>query len=157
MATSRQIRRLALQALYQLDVHEGDRDRAVSAWVAETQDLSTEDRDEALRMAYDAYKDRDAADAALKRLAPTWPAERQPAVDRAILRLAHFEMSKGAAAAKPKVVINDAIELAKEFSTDKSPRFINGVLDAILKELAQRRGDPKKTEAGADTGASPTP
>jgi N utilization substance protein B len=66
-------------------------------------------------------------------LAPGWPAHRQPAVDRAILRLAHYELKLGKV--HPKIIVNEAIELAKEFSTDKSPAFVNGLLDKVLHQV----------------------
>jgi N utilization substance protein B len=54
-------------------------------------------------------------------------------VDRSILRLAVWELTSGQT--PPKVVIDEAIELAKSFSTEQSPAFVNGVLDAVLKEV----------------------
>jgi N utilization substance protein B len=64
-----------------------------------------------------------------------WRLERMPAVDRNILRMALFEMSK--TDTPPAVVIDEALELARQFSGDESVAFINGVLDAV------RRGDGK--------------
>ena len=64
-----------------------------------------------------------------------WRLERMPAVDRNILRMALFEMSK--TDTPPAVVIDEALELARQFSGDESVAFINGVLDAV------RRGDTK--------------
>lgn len=90
-----------------------------------------ETRDLGLALAERAWADRDEADAAVAELAPDWPTHRQPAIDRNILRLAFHEMVSGFA--PPKVVINEAVELAREFSTEKSPMFINGVLDKIYK------------------------
>ena len=58
-------------------------------------------------------------------------------VDRNILRLAYFEMASGQT--PPKVAINEAVELAREFSTQKSPAFVNGVLDKIMRETVKRR------------------
>ena len=75
---------------------------------------------------------RQAIDQRLERIAPQWPPRRQPAVDRNLLRLAVWELTN--LQTPPKVVIDEAIELAKEFSTEQSPAFVNGVLDAILKE-----------------------
>jgi N utilization substance protein B len=71
-------------------------------------------------------------DERLERLAPQWPPRRQPGVDRSLLRLAVWELTN--ADTPPKVVIDEAIELAKKFSTEQSPAFINGVLDAVLRE-----------------------
>ena len=74
----------------------------------------------------------EAIDAWVERLAPQWPPRRQPGVDRSILRLAVWELTS--TDTPPKVVIDEAIELAKTFSTENSPAFVNGVLDAVLKE-----------------------
>ncbi len=142
MATPRDIRRLALQALYQLDARDGDED-AVRASIQDSASegrvtFQDDEREQALELASRAHASRAEADALVESLAPTWPASRQPAIDRAILRLAHYEMTAGVS--PPKVVVNEAIELAKQFSTERSPAFINGVLDKILKQL-QRQGE----------------
>ena len=65
-----------------------------------------------------------------------WRLERMPAVDRNILRLAIFEMTKSAL--PPAVVIDEALELARQFSGEESVSFINGVLDAVNKENQAR-------------------
>lgn len=137
-ARARDVRRLAFQALFQLDAcAESDPDElraALEEIAAETApDLERGDVGRALRLALDAYQRRRVADEAIAELAPAWPAPRQPAVDRAILRLAYHEMATGVTS--PKVVVNEAVELAKRFSTERSPAFVNGVLDKILKSL----------------------
>jgi N utilization substance protein B len=71
-------------------------------------------------------------DALLERHATDWRLERMAAMDRAILRLAVGEMR--ATGTPPKVIINEALELAKKYSSEESVSFINGILDAILKE-----------------------
>jgi len=63
-----------------------------------------------------------------------WQLSRLSTVDKSILRLAVYQL-KFCPDIPPRVVINEAIELAKKFSTDKSPAFVNGVLDAILKKI----------------------
>lgn len=71
-----------------------------------------------------------------------WTASRLPRVDRALLRLAIWEILKSET--PPAVIINEAVELAKEYGTAESPGFINGVLDNIRiqrEELAARMGD----------------
>jgi transcription antitermination protein NusB len=60
-----------------------------------------------------------------------WQPERISAIDRAILRLALHEMRS--ADTPPKVVINEAVDLAKKFSSEEASRFVNGMLDAYLK------------------------
>jgi N utilization substance protein B len=71
-------------------------------------------------------------------------------VDRAILRLAHFEMTSGKTA--PKIVVNEAVELAKRYSTERSPSFINALLDKVLKEvlpaIEARRGSDEGESRG---------
>lgn len=64
--------------------------------------------------------------------APTWPIDKLNKIDLAILRLAVFELLNKST--PPKVVIDEAVELAKEFGSDASPSFINGVLGTIFKE-----------------------
>ena len=91
---------------------------------------------------------RSEADAEVTTLAPDWPTNRQPVVDRSILRLAYYEIVSGRT--PPKVVINEAVELAREFSTDRSPMFINGVLDKIYKS---RRDDEAEAPNDADADA----
>lgn len=63
-----------------------------------------------------------------------WRSERLAAIDRAILRLAAHELKKGET--PPKVVLNEAVELAKKFSSADAAAFVNGVLDAVRKSLA---------------------
>ena len=89
-------------------------------------------RRQALEMASGPWGQRELIDQRVERLAPQWPPRRQPGVDRNLIRLAVWELTN--ADTPPKVVIDEAIELAKEFSTEQSPAFVNGVLDAVLKE-----------------------
>lgn len=89
-------------------------------------------RRNALEMASAAWEARLNADQWVERLAPQWPPRRQPGVDRNILRLAIWELTSRSTPSK--VVVDEAIELAKDYSTEQSASFINGVLDAILKE-----------------------
>jgi len=140
---TRTIRRLALQALYQLDARARDTDEADRQVIRESlldeqpgadPVAAAERADKALALAVGAWEARESADDLVRELAPTWPPERQPAIDRAIMRLAHYEMTSDAA--PPKVAVNEAIELAKRYSTERSPAFLNGILDKALKRLA---------------------
>jgi len=80
-----------------------------------------------------AYAAREQCDQWLARHARHWELERLALVDRNILRLAVHEMVSGKTPAK--VVITEALRLAQEFSTAESPRFVNGILDAVYKEM----------------------
>ena len=77
-------------------------------------------------------------DTLLKRYARKWELSRLALVDRNILRLATYELLKDANSFK--IIISEALKLAREFSTSDSPRFINGVLDAIGRELRKSKG-----------------
>jgi N utilization substance protein B len=156
MATPRDIRRLAFQALFQLDARSGSAHdaAAVRESLDQSEGFTPKDLDEAFRLAVDAYAGRRDADKQMAELAPTWPAHRQAAVDRAILRLAHFEMTSGRT--PPKAAINEAVELAKAFSTEKSPSFINGLLDKVLKKIVVAKAElapPAALPDGVDGGS----
>ncbi len=130
MRSSRDVRRCALQALYQFDAVGTDALQTVRDSLKESPG-SDAVHDAGFELARRAWARRAEADAAVAELTPDWPTYRQPVVDRSILRLAVFEMISGETPGK--VAINEAVELAKEFSTGKSPLFINGVLDKIYK------------------------
>lgn len=135
-------REFAMQVLFLWDANgQPDPDLAKSAMVGEegTDPPDDETVRMTLAMAHGAWEHRQAADDWVVRLAPQWPTKRQPGVDRSILRLAVWEMSH--TDVPPKVAIDEAIELAKRFSTEHSPSFVNGVLDAVLREIKDLTGD----------------
>lgn len=129
------MRRLAFQSLFQLDATGGDAEGVVAGMdgseFAET--LTPAEVREALELAILAYEARAGADAELTELAPTWPASRQPAVDRAVLRLGHYELTQRRASAA--TIIDEAVELAKAFGTEKSPAFVNALLDKVARRI----------------------
>lgn len=90
-------------------------------------------------------------DAALQPVAPEWPIDQIARMDRLVLRIGLYEL-QNEADVPPKVVINEAVELAKAFGGDNSSKFVNGVLGTLLR---QQNGDkpvksaPKKTVAKA--------
>lgn len=149
MSTSfHDIRRLALQMLYQLDARQGEDAEAIrdsllnaardaaghfaGAWSVPTlNDPAAHCK--AFGTALAAWNARAEADRIATSLAPEWPTHRQPVVDRNVIRLCWFEMTQGEV--PPKAAVNEAIELAKEFGTDRSGAFLNGVLDRMLKRI----------------------
>lgn len=74
---------------------------------------------------------KEAIDAELSMYAQDWKVSRMPAVDRNILRIAVYEMKYQEEKIDDGVAINEAVELAKRFGTDRSPKFINGVLGKL--------------------------
>jgi transcription antitermination protein NusB len=78
----------------------------------------------------------DSNDKIVEQLSKNWRPERMAEIDRGILRLAIYELRSGTAPLK--VVIDEAIELAKRFSTEESAPFLNGILDAAAKSIEKR-------------------
>ena len=112
-------RRLAMQILYQM-VLRGENDLpAIREGLADGPD-SAEVVEEAAVLAEAAWQQHDKADTLVRGLAPQWPTHRQPPVDRALLRLAYYEMTSGHAPVK--VAINEAVELAKEYCSERARR-----------------------------------
>jgi N utilization substance protein B len=159
MASPRDIRRLALLALYQLDARDDDDFDAVQAALEDAPQLdegdppfdqgnaafTARDYNRAMDLARAAYDRRGDADRMLLELAPDWPPHRQAAIDRAILRLGFYELVSGVA--PPRAAINEAVELARAFSTDKSPTFVNGLLSAVHKRVAAAAARAQGPEA----------
>ena len=134
MSRPHQARRLALQGLCCLDV-QGDAP-AVIKMVGEFIEDSDQPPETALaarQMVERTLADRDHCDELLARHARRWSLSRLAMVDRNILRMAVSELRNESTPFK--VVIAEALKLAHEFSTSESPRFINGVLDAVAGEV----------------------
>ena len=151
MNTMRDRRRVALQVMYQFDrtgdqAQEPDVRSSLHASL-ETPELDADTIDAGIAMAEDAWKHVAAADAAIEPLTPDWPMRRQPVIDRNLLRLAWYEMH--VAGTPPKVVISESVDIAREFSTDQSPNFINGVLDRLFHDM---QGDQQETPSGESVG-----
>ena len=136
-------REAALQILYQWDI--GGRAVEQSAETFFTRQWPDGDeapealRAFATRLAIDTVDRIGEIDPLIAETAERWRPERMPVLDRLILRMATCELLRGGEAAPP-VVINEALELARTFSTEESVKFINGMLDAIRKKIdAMRR------------------
>ncbi len=143
MSSRHRARRLSLQVLCCLDAQGVEAREQAHEFIDDSkEDQSTIDAAHALTR--DAFEDVSTCDGILARHARHWDLGRLALVDRNILRLATYELRAGRA--PRKVVITEAIRLAKEFSTAESPRFINGVLDAVAKEVS------RDAEAGRDAG-----
>ncbi len=136
-AVMHQSRVAAMQILFLWD-SRGQYDDAVALTAAEQLLADPAARSKAMEMARLAWEQKAASDAWVNRLAPQWPTHRQPGVDRNIIRLAVWELTSGTM--EPKVVLDEAIELAKEFGGEQSAPFVNGVMDAIFKEHSRLTG-----------------
>ncbi|MGN6625995.1 MAG: transcription antitermination factor NusB [Tepidisphaeraceae bacterium] len=139
MIRAQKVREMALSVLFAWDsAGEVDETAALQiAMDADSQDATARVR--AIETAHKAWEYRKQADEWIERLAPQWPPRRQPSVDRNLLRLALWELTSKET--PPKVVVDEAIELAKRYSTENSPSFVNAVLDAVLKDLGYLKSD----------------
>jgi N utilization substance protein B len=78
----------------------------------------------------------------IEEAAPNWPVTQMPGVDKAILRIALYELLVDVVEQTPvKAVINEAVELAKHFGSDNSSRFVNGVLGTVVSRYRQGEDD----------------
>ncbi len=131
-------RELALQFLYQQDVNSrypGDVEKAFTDfWKMEEHDSTV--RAFAETLAKSVVQHREELDLKIKAYAKNWDFHRIAVVDRNILRLAIYELLFREDI-PPVVSINEAIELAKKFSTEDSGRFVNGILDRVKMELSR--------------------
>jgi N utilization substance protein B len=123
---------LVLQGLCCLDAQGSKALELVVAFIDDSRD-SPETISAARRLLQQAFADCPACDELLARHARHWELSRLAMVDRNILRLATSELRAGQV--PYKAVISEAIALAKEFSSAESPRFVNGVLDAVAREV----------------------
>lgn len=148
MSVSRRIRHAALVALYQFDMVP-DPDPASLAAAAEEVEASPKERRRGLEVAREIWASRDRFDGLLSPFTSEWPLHRQPVMDRNILRLCAWEILEAGTAGP--VAINEAVELAKEYGTDRSAAFINGVLASLLRTAAGDADGAEPSEAAAGT------
>lgn len=93
---------------------------------------------------------REELDAYISRFSQHWRLERMASIDRAILRLAVFELLH-CPEVPPKVVVNEAVEMGKRFGAENSSAFINGILDSFLKTIKPTRAiQPNDSNVGDD-------
>jgi N utilization substance protein B len=135
MGRRRQAREIALQALYIADAAHTPCAEAIASVLRGDSDADEKTSDFARALVEGTLAQRDQLDAAITAVAENWVVARMPLVDRNVLRLAAFELL-GSTDTPVGVVIDEAIEIARKFSTEDSTRFVNGVLD----KLKDKRG-----------------
>ena len=135
--TRRKSRELTLQMLFQLDMGGQDLEHVHSTFWSERKDLDEKVRgfsDDLFRIACER---REEIDQLIERAAEHWRMDRMAAVDRNLLRSAVAELI-GFPDTPRAVVINEALEIARKFSSPESVQFVNGVLDSVGKELEKK-------------------
>jgi N utilization substance protein B len=145
-----QAREAALSVLYLSEVGKTSAVLALETYFGEHRpDAGTAEREFAEEIVLGTTRDQEALDALIREHSENWRLERLAIVDRVILRMAAWELRTYPDQA-PAIVLNEAIELARTFSTDESVKFVNGVLDAVRKTLSGPR--PKAQGPGQNTG-----
>jgi len=138
MGSRRKARECALQMLFAADVAEMTADDVVRSYWAELgeSDLDETARDFSTRLAAGTLSKLDSLDERIRSRAEHWRISRMAVVDRNILRLAVYEFLYEPT---PRTVaINEALEIARRFSTYEATQFINGILDAIKRDLDEQ-------------------
>jgi transcription antitermination protein NusB len=134
MPTRREARERALSLCYELDVRGLDADALLAELPAPPDEYA-----ETIVRGVEVH--RDEVDAILRKVSEHWALERMPLVDRAVLRIGCYEL--GWQPELPTgVVISEAVELAKQYSTKDSGRFVNGMLGRIAEDLRASEPDP---------------
>lgn len=130
-----------MQLLFQLDL-SGETPEAALKSFWETRDIAPESSRFTDFLVRGCHEHRKEIDGLLEKYSQHWKLSRMSTVDRNILRLAVFELLYQEET-PPKVVINEALEVAKKFSTPESVSFLNGILDPIKNEIELHKGKGK--------------
>jgi len=124
----RRARRLAVDMLYQADITDAHGPEVIRAWEAAGRSIP----EYTVHLVEGVRTESDRIDALLAAHSEGWAVSRMSVVDRAILRVAVFELTDGV---PPPIAINEAVEAAAVLSTEASGRFVNGVLGAVARDL----------------------
>jgi N utilization substance protein B len=129
-------REITMQALFQLDVQGDHAIETIKKFIitASNDDMV---REYARQWTLDTWKNKEKCDSIITVAAIKWQMSRLSPVDRSILRLSTYQINF-CPDIPAKVVINEAIELAKKYSSEQAPGFINGVLDAIMRRFEEQ-------------------
>jgi N utilization substance protein B len=163
MGSRRKARECALQMLFAADVAEAVPDEVLRTYWVELGDSETEEaaREFATRLAAGTLAHLEVLDERIRSRAEHWRIPRMAIVDRNILRLAVYEFLYEPT---PRTVaINEALEIARRFSTYEATQFINGILDAIKRDLDEQQpqehvdAEESESEAGAESDSESQP
>jgi len=151
MASNRHLGRIvALQTLYEQDFRREcddssfDLAEVLARNIARYQE-TIDDKTFIEELVHGVTKRQEELDDIIRPLAPEWPIEQIARMDRMILRIGTYELNFSKSV-PPKVVINEAVELAKAFGGENSSKFINGVLGTVLRNQEQTTPKPAKTK-----------
>ena len=135
MATRHQARMAVVSLLYAYDLGNG-KIADVAVDILEEKKIRNKQREFALGLFDGVIANLEKVDEAIKEHLKDWDFERLGSIERATLRLGAYEILF--TDLDPAVIINEAVEISKSFAAEQSPKFINGVLDAVSKEREKR-------------------
>ena len=141
MATRHLIRTIVIQSFYEWDFynHETDLEKIVERNL-ESFGQGIDEPEFAWKIVHGIVEHLKEIDTVIEKAAPEWPLEKIAIIDRNVLRLGLYELLYAdKEEVPPKVAINEAIEIAKNYGGNNSPRFINGVLGTIYKEIETQK------------------
>ena len=138
MGTRRKSRELAMQMLFQGDLGKQKPEEVESLFWGSREDVDEETKGFADDIHRVATQREDEVDALIQKHAQNWRLERMPVVDRNLLRAAIAEML-GYPKTPAAVIINETLEIARRYAAPESIHFLNGVLDAVGRELLETR------------------
>ncbi len=136
MGKRRSSRELALKFLYQFELNKGDLDEQIRLFLE--QNSSQEDVENFMKELVVSLIDKmEEIDEIIQKFSDHWILDRMTVIDRNILRMGTCELLFNFPT-PPKVVINEAIDIAKKYGNEDSPEFINGILDKVYNEIGQK-------------------
>jgi len=131
----RRSRVVTLQVLYELDSSEHNLETVLATYPDDIA-LPKTARTFSRNLVAGVLAHREEIDKIIETFAPSWPVHQMATVDRNILRIAIYEIRFGGHT-PPKVAINEAVEIAKIFGADGTPKFVNGVLGSVMEEVKE--------------------
>ena len=136
MGKRRSSRELALKFLYQFELNEGDLDEQINLFLE--RNSSQEDVETFMKeLVVSLIGKIEEIDEIIQKFSDHWILDRMTVIDRNILRMGTCELLFNFST-PPKVVINEAIDIAKKYGNEDSPEFINGILDKVYNEIRQQ-------------------
>ncbi len=145
MGTRRKARECALQMLYAADAAKtADNFPTAKFWENLEPDVDEKTREFADKIVLGTLRELEAIDKMIKKRAEHWRIERMAIVDRNVLRMAVFEFLN--LDTPDTIVINEALEITRRFSSPEAPQFINGILDAVKFDIARKNKKPLKKQ-----------
>jgi N utilization substance protein B len=146
MGKRRKARESTLQILFQLEFDDAEPEITVdSFWKNKKATKEVEEHSRWLVKGIASH--RESIDRLIQSVSANWRISRMAIVDRNVLRIAVFELLYEESLA-PAIVINEAIEIAKKYSSDEGAVFVNGILDAVRKEIQRMKKSPKEENDG---------